>query len=79
MALRKQPDRRLKKKRKMEMPENLEIPKRKREFVEPSNFDIVGNLLCNYGMTGSNLVRDIFSYIDISSLQGKDQVFSEDS
>ena len=79
MALRKQPDRRLKKKRKMEMPENLEISKRKREFVEPRNFDIVGNLLCNYGMTGSNLVRDIFSYMDISSLQGKDQVFSEDS
>ena len=78
MALRKQPDRRLKKKRKMEMPENLEIFKRKREFV-PRNFDIVGNLLCNYGMTGSNLVRDIFSYMDISSLQGKVQVFSEDS
>ena len=68
MALRKQPDRRVKKKRKMEMPE---ISKRKREFVEPRNFDIVGNLLCNYGMTGSNLVRDIFSYMDVSSLQGK--------
>ena len=71
MALRKQPDRRVKKKRKMEMPENLKISKRKRELEEPRNFDIVGSLLRNYGMTGENLVRDIFSYMDVSSLQGK--------
>ena len=76
MALRKQPDRRVKKKRKMEMLENLEIPKRKRELEEPRIFDIVGNLLSNYGLTGCNLVRDIFSYMDVSSLQGNVQVFS---
>ena len=79
MALRKQPDRLVKKKRTIEMPENLDIAKRKRKLQEPKNFDIVGNLLCNYGMTGENLVRDIFSYMDVSSLQGKVQVFSEDS
>ena len=62
MALRKQPDRRVKKKRKIEMPENLDITQRKH--------DIVGDLLCNYGMTGENLVRDIFSYMDVSSIQG---------
>ena len=71
MALRKQPDRRVKKKHKMEMPESLEISKRKCELEEPRNFDIVGSLLRNYGMTGENLVRDIFSYMDVSSLQGK--------
>ena len=76
MALRKQPDRRVKKKRKMEMPESLEISKRKCELEEPRNFDIVGSLLRNYGMTGENLVRDIFSYMDVSSLQGKVLVFS---
>ena len=37
----------------------------------PENLDIVGNLLSNYGMTGENLVRDIFSYVDVSSIQGK--------
>ena len=62
MALRKQPDRRVKKKRKIEMPENLNITQRKH--------DIVGDLLCNYGMTGENLVREIFSYMDVSSIQG---------
>ena len=36
----------------------------------PENLDIVGNLLSNYGMTGENLVRDIFSYMDVS-IQGK--------
>jgi len=70
MAIRKQPDRQMKKKRKIEMPENLKIAKRKRELEEPRNFDIVGTLLRNYGMTGDNLVRDIFSYMDVSSLQG---------
>jgi hypothetical protein len=78
MALRKQPDRRVKKKRKMKMPENLEVAKRKRKLEEPRNFDIIGNLYCDYGMTGANLVRDIFSYMDVLSLQSKDQVFSED-
>ena len=54
----------------MKMPENLEVAKRKRELEEPRNFDIIGNLFCDYGMTGANLVRDIFSYMDVSSLQG---------
>ena len=62
MAFRKQPDRRVKKKRKIEMPENLDITQKKH--------DIVGDLLCNYGMTGENLVRKIFSYMDVSSVQG---------
>jgi hypothetical protein len=57
MSLRKQPDRQAKKKNKMEDP-------------EPENFDMVENLLINYGMTGANLAHDIFSYLDFSSLQG---------
>ena len=74
MALRKLPDRQVKKKRKIDMKETLEITKRKRKLEEPDNFDIVGNLLCNYGMTGENLVRDIFSYMDVSSLEGKEDL-----
>ena len=72
MAHRKQPYRQAKKKRKIEMPENVDITKRKRKLEEPRNFDIIGNLICNYGMTGQNLVRDIFSYMDASSLEGKE-------
>ena len=71
MAHREQPDRKVKKKRKIEMPENLDITRSKRNLEEPRNFDIVGNLLCNYGMTGQNLVHEIFSYMDASSLEGK--------
>ena len=56
MASRKQPDRQVKK-------------KRKSELEDPRNFDILGTLVCNYGMTGENLVREIFSYLDVSSLQ----------
>ena len=72
MAPRKQPDRQVKKKRKLEMPENLDMieEKRKLELEEPSNFDIIGALVSNYGMTGENLVHKIFSYMDVSSLQG---------
>ena len=33
------------------------------------SFDIVGNLLCNYGMTGEDLAHEIFSYLDFSSIQ----------
>ena len=43
MALRKQPDRQVK--RKIEMQENLEITKKKRKMVDSKNFDIVGNLV----------------------------------
>ena len=73
MATRKQPDRQVKKKRKLEIPESLDITKnkRKRESEEPRNFDVIGTLVCNYGMTGENLARKMFSYMDVSSLQGK--------
>jgi len=70
MALRKQPDRRVKKKRKLETPENFDINKRKtRKLEDPENFDIIGSLLCNYGLTGENLARKIFSYMDVSSIE----------
>jgi len=54
------------------MSENLDITKKKRklELEETRNFDIIGTLVCNYGMTGENLVRKIFSYVDVSSVQG---------
>ena len=70
MALRKQPDRQVKKKLKIEIPENLDVTKKKRKLDESRNFDIIGNLICNYGLTGKNLVHDIFSYMDVSSIQG---------
>ena len=70
MALRKQPDRQVKKRRKIEIPENLDVSKKKRKLEESGNFDIIGNLFCNYGLTGKNLVHDIFSYMDVSSIQG---------
>ena len=37
---------------------------------ESASFDIVGNLLCIYGMTGEDLAHEIFSYLDFSSIQG---------
>ena len=54
MAQRIQPDRQVKKKRKIE---------------EPESFDIVGNFLYDYGLTGENLAHEIFSYLDFSSIQ----------
>ena len=54
MALRIQPDRQVKKKSKLE---------------KPKSFDIIGNFLYNYGMTGQNLAHDIFSYLDFTSIQ----------
>ena len=74
MALLKQPDRRVKKERKLEMQENLDITQRKQKLDESRNFDIVGNLLCYDGMTGENLVREIFSYTNISSIQGTSRI-----
>lgn len=56
MAQRIQPDRQVKKKRKLEKP-------------MPKSFDIVGNFLYNYGLTGQNLAHDIFSYLDFPSIQ----------
>ena len=52
-AQRIQPDRQVKKKRKIE---------------EPESFDIVGSFLHNYGMTGENLAHEIFSYLNFSSI-----------
>ena len=70
LRVRKQPDRQVKIKRKIEIPENLDVSKKKRKLEESGNFDIIGTLLCNYGLTGQNLARDIFSYMDVSSIQG---------
>ena len=54
MARRIQPDRQVKKKRKMEVPES---------------FDLVGNLLGNYGLTGEIIAHQIFCSLDFSSIQ----------
>ena len=45
--------------------------KRKRESMEEptTEFDMVGILLSNYGMTGQNLVREIFSNMDFWKIQ----------
>ena len=38
--------------------------------MNPTSFDPVGELLSNYGeITGKNLVHEIFSYLDFSTLQ----------
>ena len=59
MSERKQPDS-ISKKRTREM-----MPKSK-----PRKFDIIGELLSNYGeMTGENISREILSYLDFSTLQ----------
>ena len=54
--------RQVKKNRKIEMTENLDIQKSKYKLEEPGNFDIIGNLLCNSGLTRENLnpAREIF-------------------
>ena len=37
---------------------------------KPIEFDLIGELLSNYGeITGGNIVRQIFSYMDFSTLQ----------
>ena len=51
---RKQPDRKV---------------KRKRKNTEPMEFDMIGILLSNYGMTGENLVREIFFNMNFWSIQ----------
>ena len=38
-------------------------------MVESESFDIVGNLLSNYGMTGEDIAHEIFSHLDFSSIQ----------
>ena len=54
-TVRKQPDRKVKRKRK-----NTE---------ETLEFDMIGILLSNYGMTGENLVREIFFNMNFWSIQ----------
>lgn len=54
-TVRKQPDRKVKRKRK-----NTE---------EPMEYDMIGILLSNYGMTGENLVREIFFNMSFWSIQ----------
>ena len=62
MSERKQPDR-IAKKRTHEMM----MAKSK---SKPIKFDLIGELLSNYGeMTGGNIVRQIYSYMDFSTLQ----------
>ena len=57
MSQRKQPDR-ISKKRANEM------------MAKPRKFDIIGQLQSNYGeMTGGNICREIFGYLDFSTLQ----------
>ena len=60
MSERKQPDRNSKK-RSHEM-----MAKSKPNYRK---FDLIGELLSNYGMTGGNITREIFSYLDFSTLQ----------
>ena len=49
------------------------VKKRTREMMaksKPRKFDIIGEVLSNYGeMTGGNITREIFSYLDFSTLQ----------
>ena len=43
-------------------------PKMSRKLAKCDQFDIIGTLLTEKSMTGENLTRQIFSYLDISSL-----------
>jgi hypothetical protein len=44
--------------------------KRKRKNTdEPTEFDMIGIFLSNYGMTGENLVREIFFNLNFLSIQ----------
>ena len=54
--LRKQPDRKAKRKPKIE------------PTKECTDFDVIGVLLSNYGMTGENLARQILSFMDFRSI-----------
>ena len=50
------------------MSEGKQPDRKKRTYIR--KFDIIGELLENYGdMTGGNIVREIFSYLDFSTLQ----------
>lgn len=43
-------------------------PKRFKQIVDSNSFDIVGTLITEMGLTGENLTRQIFSYLDMTSL-----------
>ena len=43
-------------------------PKRFKPAVDFKNFDIVGTLMTEMGLTGENLTRQIFSYLDMTSV-----------
>ena len=43
-------------------------PKRFKPAVDSKNFDIVGTLMTEMGLTGENLTRQIFSHLDMTSL-----------
>ena len=50
------------------MSEGKQPDRKKRTYIR--KFDLIGELLENYGdMTGGNIVREIFSYLDFSTLQ----------
>ena len=44
------------------------LNKTKKKPKPKNQFDIIGTLLSEKSMTGQNLTRQIFSYLDISSL-----------
>merc|ERR1712080_99036 len=45
------------------------VKKNHETLMKPRQFDIIGEWISNYGMTGANLTQWIFSYLDFSSLQ----------
>ena len=42
----------------------VNIAKPDEKFQESTKIDIIAGLLCNYGMTGQKLSREILSYMD---------------
>ena len=59
-----QPDRKVKKKI-----DYFSDSKTNKEMKDSKKFDMIGDWTSNYGSTGANLARQIFSYLDFSSLQ----------
>ena len=42
----------------------VKIVKPEREAEEPTEIDIIGSLVSNYGMNGENLARQILSFMN---------------
>ena len=61
-VIRKQPGRRVKRKSKDSESTAESAP-------ESNQFNMIGDLISNYGMTGENVAHQIFSQLDFSSLQ----------